>query len=186
MRNTRLTIFPLAMILMTACGDTAATEPEMLDMTGSWLVQTWIVTQVAAPMTVVDVFNPPSGRVLTDAGRYLYDDGTLLSINNFPDTVRTGTEPPDEIFLDASEYLVNTWCVALAADVSFCEGAAVDELIVDPGGTDELTWTFVRNGDHMTINGADEYDFGAGDEDATFVMTLDRIIVEVNRPPLLN
>ena len=157
----------------------------MIALIGTWLVQTWSVTRESDRL-VVDVFNPPSGRVLTDAGRYLYDDGTLLSINNFPDTVRTGTEPPDEIFLDASEYLVNTWCVALAADVSFCEGAAADELIIDPGDTDELTWTFVRNGDDMTINGADEYDFGAGDEDATFVMTLDRVIPEVERPPIID
>jgi len=40
----------------------------------------------------------------------------------------------------------------------------------DPRGINELTWTFVRG----------------GGEDATFVMTLNRMIPEVDRPPLVN
>ena len=47
-----------------------------------------------------------------------------------------------------------------------------------------MTWTFVRNGDDMTVNGVDEHDFGAGDEDVRFAMTLDRIAPVVDRPPI--
>ncbi len=169
---------------------TAPANAEMIAITGTWLVQTWTITQVAAPMTVVSPFvTAPVGRPdpIDDATLFLYDDGTLLSIFNYPDTLRTNSPPPpDEIFLDASEYPVNTWCVALAADVSFCEGAAADELIIDPGDTDEQIWTFARTGDDMTLTGGAGvvYDFGAGDEPATFMMTLDRVLIDYNRPQL--
>jgi len=188
MRNRRLTIFPLAIILMTGCGDERAVEPEMIDMTGTWLVQTWSITQVASPQTSVNPFTTaPVGRpdAATDSGLYFYDDGTLLTIINYPDTVKTNTPPPpDEIMLDASAYPVNTWCVSAAANEFFCELALAGEILIDEGDTSEETWTFVRNGDDMTLTAIAgfTYDFGSGAEPATFIQTLDRVLVDYDRP----
>ena len=94
MRNRRLTIFPLAMILMTACGDSTAINPEMLSLRGTWSVQTWTVTQVASPNTVVNMLagtagDPVEQDGVVDAWRFLYDDGTMLSVFNYPDTLAT-------------------------------------------------------------------------------------------------
>ena len=97
MRNRRLTIFPLAIILMTGCGDEASTAPEMLELIGTWQVASWSITQVAAPGTEVNPFvTAPVGgtAAITAATLFLYDDGTLLSIFNFPDTIKTNTPPP--------------------------------------------------------------------------------------------
>ncbi len=201
MRNRRLTIFPLAIILMSGCGDESSTAPEMLELTGTWQIASWTITQVAAPMTVVNPFvTPPEGGTdpITDATLFLYDDGTLLSILNFPDTAATNQSVlPDSTFRDASDYPVNTWCVFAAGEVfdSFClkkdgEVAAAGELVIDNGDTDEQILTFVRNGDNMTLSGSDgvEYDFGfaAGEEPATVMMTLNRVIIDYDRPNILD
>ncbi len=196
MRNRRLTIFPLAIILMSGCGDESSTAPEMLELIGTWQVTSWTITQVAAPMTVVNPFvTAPEGGTdpITDGTLFLYDDGTLLSIFNFPDTLTSNSALPggDQIFLDASEYPINSWCVFAAGEVydTFClkrDGKlpGTDEFVIDAGDTDQQIWTFSRTGDDMTLSGSDgvEYDFGSGAEPATFMMTLDRVIIEYNRP----
>ena len=193
MRNRRLTIFPLATILIAGCGDDSiAVQPEMLAMTGTWLVQTWTITQVGGGMTVVDPFTTaPVGRAdpVTDSGLYFYDDGTLLSIINFPDTLTTNqpAPPADPITMDSSEYPVDTWCVSTDADELFCQLALAGEMLIDEGQSSEETWTFVRNGDNLTLNGVTgvTYDFGTGSEPATFTMTLDRVLIDYNRPPVV-
>ena len=129
---------------------------------------------------------------ITDATLFLYDDGTLLSIFNFPDTIKTNTPPPpDEIFLDASDYPVDRWCVFAAGEVfdAFClkrdgEVPGAAEFVIDAGDTSQQILTFVRNGDDMTLSGSDGvlYDFGAGAEPATVMMTLDRVIRDYDRP----
>ncbi len=196
MRNRRLTIFPLAIILMSGCGDESSTAPEMLELIGTWQIASWTITQVAAPMTVVDPFvTAPEGGTdpITDATLFLYDDGTLLSIFNFPDTAAANQSVlPDSTFLDASEYPINTWCVFAAGEIydSFClkadgEVAGATEFVIDHGDTDEQILTFVRNGDNMTLSGSDGvlYDFGGADpEPATVMMTLNRVIIEYDRP----
>lgn len=196
MRNRRLTIFPLAIILMSGCGDESSTAPEMLELIGTWQIATWSVTQVAAPMLVVNPFvTAPLGGTdpITDGTLFLYDDGTLLSIFNFPDTAATNQSVlPDSTFLDASDYPVNTWCVFASGEIfdSFClkkdgEVAAAGELVIDHGDTDEQIFTFVRNGDNMTLTGGPGvlYDFGGADpEPATVMMTLNRVIIDYDRP----
>ena len=197
MRNRRLTIFPLAMILMSGC-DESSTAPEMLELIGTWQIASWSITQVAAPGAVVNPFvTAPEGGAdfITDAALYLYDDGTLLSIFNFPDTLTSNSALPggDQIFLDASEYPINSWCVFAAGAVydTFClkrdgELPGTDEFVIDAGDTDQQILTFVRNGDTMTLSGSDgvEYDFGfaAEEEPATVMMTLNRVIIEYDRP----
>ena len=197
MRNRRLTIFPLAIILMSGCGDEASTAPEMLELIGTWQIASWTITQVAAPNLVVNPFvTAPEGGTdpITDGTLFLYDDGTLLSIFNFPDTLTSNSALPggDQIFLDASEYPINTWCVFATGEIfdSFClkkdgEVAAAGELVIDHGDTDEQILTFVRNGDNMTLTGGPGvlYDFGGADpEPATVMMTLNRVIIEYDRP----
>lgn len=184
MRNQRLTISALALILVTGCGDAVSISQEMLDLRGTWLVATWSVMQDAAPNAVVDLLaDLPAGGGVTDAGLYFYDGGTLLSIVNFPDTAHA-TLPSTT--LDASVYTLSTWCLASAANVDFCAIAEDGDLVIDEGDADEQIWTFTRNGDDMVITGAAEYDFGTGDEPATFVMTLDNIILDNPRPDLLD
>ena len=197
MRNRRLTIFPLAIILMSGCGDEASTAPEMLELIGTWQIASWTITQVAAPNLVVNPFvTAPEGGTdpITDGTLFLYDDGTLLSIFNFPDTLTSNSALPggDQIFLDASEYPINTWCVFATGEIfdSFClkkdgEVAAAGELVIDHGDTDEQILTFVRNGDNMTLTGGPGvlYDFGGADpEPATVMMTLNRVIIDYDRP----
>jgi hypothetical protein len=195
MRNRRLTIFPLAMILMSGC-DESSTAPEMLELIGTWQVASWTITQVAAPMTVVNPFvtAPVGGAApIIDAALYLYDDGTLLSIFNFPDTLTSNSALPGggQIFLDASEYPINSWCVFAAGEVydSFClkrdgEVPGATEFVIDAGDNSQQILTFVRNGDDMTLSGSDGvvYDFGGGAEPATVMMTLDRVIIDYDRP----
>jgi hypothetical protein len=196
MRNRRLKIFPLAIILMTACGDSTAIEPEMIDMTGTWLVQTWTVTRVSDGLQV-DMLADTSagGGGVTDSGRYFYDDGTLLGIVNFPDTAATNQSVlPDSTFLDASEYPLQTWCVSAVDDIEFCTDAtSTNEIIVDAADADSPVWVFVRSGDDLTLNAdtttaggpAYLYDFAGAPVDsleaATFVQTLDRVLVDYGR-----
>ena len=198
MRNRRLTIFPLAIILMSGCGDESSTAPEMTELIGTWQITSWTITQVAAPMTVVNPFaTAPEGGTdpITDATLYLYNDGTLLSIFNFPDTLTSNSALPggDQIFLDASDYPVNTWCVFAFGEVfdSFClkrdgEVPGATEFVIDAGDNSQQILTFVRNGDDMTLSGSDGvlYDFGlgAGAEPATVMMTLVRVIRDYDRP----
>ena len=192
MRNTRLTIFPLAMILVTGCGDSTAIEPEMLALQGTWAVQTWIVTQVAAPNTSVDMFAAlPAGGGVIDSSRFFYDDGTLLGIVNFPDTAATNQSVlPDSIFLDASEYPLQSWCVDAAATEAFCVDATTTGIIiVDAAILLSPVWEYVRDGDNLTLDAdtttaggpAYLYDFGGGLEAARYTQTLDRIIVDYGR-----
>ena len=202
MRNRRLTIFPLAMILMTACGATTAINPEMLDLRGTWSVQTWTVTQVASPNTVVNMLagtagDPVEQDGVVDAWRFLYDDGTMLSVINYPDTLATNqpelTTLP-RIWKDASLYPLETYCVDAAADVEFCkEATGTGMMIINEANAVQGVWSFVRSGDDLTLT-ADTmtdgtaimtFDFGSGTaEAAKWVQTLDRVIVDYNRCPL--
>ena len=202
MRNRRLTIFPLAMILMTACGDSTAINPEMLSLRGTWSVQTWTVTQVASPNTVVNMLagtagDPVEQDGVVDAWRFLYDDGTMLSIINYPDTL--ATNQPElahlpKIWKDASLYPLETYCVDAAAEIEYCKAATSgDVMIINEANSTNGVWSFVRSGDDLTLT-ADTmtdgtaimtFDFGSGTaEAAKWVQTLDRVIVDYNRCPL--
>ena len=201
MRNRRLTIFPLAMILMTACGDTTSINPEMLSLRGTWSVQTWTVTQVASPNTVVNMLagtagDPVEQDGVVDAWRFLYDDGTMLSVFNYPDTMATNQPLPGygSIALDASLYPLETYCVDAVADVEFCQPATSgDVMIINVADAVAGVWKFVHSGDDLTLT-ADTmtdgsaimtFDFGSGTaEAAKWVQTLDRVIVDYNRCPL--
>ena len=201
MRNRRLTIFPLAMILMTACGDSTAINPEMLSLRGTWSVQTWTVTQVASPNTVVNMLagtagDPVEQDGVTDAWRFLYDDGTMLSVINYPDTMATNQPIAGfgSISLDASLYPLETYCVDAVADVEFCKPATSgDVMIINVADAVAGVWKYVRSGDDLTLT-ADTmtdgsaimtFDFGSGTaEAAKWVQTLDRVIVDYNRCPL--
>ena len=205
MRNRRLTIFPLAMILMTACGDSTAINPEMLSLRGTWSVQTWTVTQVASPNTVVNMLagtagDPVEQDGVTSAWRFLYDDGTMLSVFNYPDTLATNQPAPDgipllpRIWKDASMYPLETYCVDAVAEVEFCQPATSgDVMIINVADAVAGVWKFVHSGDDLTLT-ADTmtdgsaimtFDFGSGTaEAAKWVQTLDRVIVDYNRCPL--
>ena len=198
MRNRRLTIFPLAMILMTGCGDSTSINPEMLSFMGTWSVQTWTVTQVASPNTVVNMLagtagDPVEQDGVVDAWRFLYDDGTMLSVINYPDTMATNQPLPGygTIALDASLYPLETYCVDAVADVEFCKPATSgDVMIINVADAVAGVWSFVRSGDDLTLT-ADTmtdgsaimtFDFGSGTaEAATWVQTLDRVVVDYNR-----
>ena len=202
MRNRRLTIFPLAMILMTACGDSTAINPEMLDLRGTWSVQTWTVTQVASPNTVVNMLagtagDPVEQDGVVDAWRFLYDDGTMLSVFNYPDTLATNqpnrTDLP-RIWKDASLYPLETYCVDAAAEIEYCQAATSgDVMIINEAAAVNGVWAFVHSGDDLTLT-ADTmtdgsaimtFDFGSGTaEAAKWEQTLDRVIVDYNRCPL--
>ena len=201
MRNRRLTIFPLAMILMTACGDSTAINPEMLSLRGTWSVQTWTVTQVASPNTVVNMLsgtagNPVEQDGVVDAWRFLYDDGTMLSVFNYPDTLATNqpAAPLPAIWKDASLYPLETYCVDAAADVEFCkEATGTGMMIINEANAVQGVWSFVLSGDDLTLKGDTmtdgsaimTFDFGSGTaEAAKWEQTLDRVIVDYNRCPL--
>ena len=201
MRNRRLTIFPLAMILMTACGDSTAINPEMLSLRGTWSVQTWTVTQVASPNTVVNMLagtagDPVEQDGVVDAWRFLYDDGTMLSVFNYPDTLATNqpAAPLPAIWKDASLYPLETYCVSAAADVEFCKEATSDGImIINIADAVAGVWSFVHSGDDLTLKGDTmtdgsaimTFDFGSGTaEAATWEQTLDRVVVDYNRCPL--
>ena len=80
---------------------------------------------------------------------------------------------------------MNEWCVLTAnTEDVVCEDVDDDVIIIDEGDADEQTWQFTRNGESMTINATAGalYDFGAGNEAATWTMTLNRVIIEYNRP----
>ena len=88
---------------------------------------------------------------------------------------------------------MNTWCVFATGEVfeAFClkrdgEVPAADEFVVDAGDNSQEIWTFSRNGDDMTLSASDTsgvvYDFGAGAEPATAMMTLDRVLIDYERP----
>ena len=201
MRNRRLTIFPLAMILMTGCGDSTSINPEMLSFMGTWSVQTWTVTQVASPNTVVNMLagtagDPVEQDGVVDAWRFLYDDGTMLSVFNYPDTLSTNqpAAPLPAIWKDASLYPLETYCVSAAADVEFCKEATADGImIINIADAVAGVWSFARSGDDLTLT-ADTmtdgeaimtFDFGSGTaEAAKWEQTLDRVIVDYNRCPL--
>ncbi|MEE3184372.1 MAG: hypothetical protein VX310_01225, partial [Gemmatimonadota bacterium] len=159
MRNRRLTIFPLAMILMTACGDSTAINPEMLSLRGTWSVQTWTVTQVASPNTVVNMLagtagDPVEQDGVVDAWRFLYDDGTMLSVINYPDTMATNQPLAGfgSISLDASLYPLETYCVDAVADVEFCKPATSgDVMIINVADAVAGVWKFVHSGDDLTL-----------------------------------
>jgi len=200
MRNRRLTIFPLAMILMTACGDSTAINPEMLSLRGTWSVQTWTVTSVAAG-TVVNMLagtagDPVEQDGVVDAWRFLYDDGTMLSVFNYPDTMATNqpVSPYPAIWKDASLYPLETYCVSASLDVEFCKEATADNLmVINEADAVQGVWSFVHSGDDLTLT-ADTmsdgsaimmFDFGSGTaEAAKWEQTLDRVIVDYNRCPL--
>jgi len=201
MRNRRLTIFPLAMILMTGCGDSTSINPEMLSFMGTWSVQTWTVTQVASPNTVVNMLagtagDPVEQDGVVDAWRFLYDDGTMLSVINYPDTMATNQPLPGygSISLDASLYPLETYCVDALADVEFCKPATSgDVMIINVADAVAGVWKFAHSGDDLTLT-ADTmtdgsaimtFDFGSGTKEAAkWVQTLDRVIVDYNRCPL--
>ena len=203
MRNRRLTIFPLAMILMTACGDSTAINPEMLSLRGTWSVQTWTVTQVASPNTVVNMLagtagDPVEQDGVVDATRFLYDDGTMLTVINYPDTLATNQPAASSgyaaIWKDASLYPLETYCVSAASDIEYCKEATSDGImIINVADAVAGVWSFVRSGDDLTLT-ADTmtdgsaimtFDFGSGTKtDAKWVQTLDRVIVDYNRCPL--
>ena len=221
MTNRRLTISALALILMTGCGEERGLNPELLNLVGTWEAATFVVTQVAAPMTVVDVLSPaPAGGDVTAADFFFYDDGTFLQILSFPDTadavsgaalsVReyevtdfevfgTGDLLSTQIFRlrgdgDALDFTAEA---DLIANVEAACGSTVGTnatggptspclvIVFELGETDEEVLTFTRSGDDMTFTGTVEFDFGAGDEDATLSLNMDRII-PTNPPQDLN
>ena len=202
MRNRRLTIFPLAMILMTACGDSTAINPEMLDLRGTWQIKTWTVTEVSSGTTVNMLAGTAGDPVeqdgVVDATRFLYDDGTMLSVINYPDTLATNQPAASSgypaIWKDASLYPLETYCVSAVADVEFCKEATSDDImIINIADAVAGVWSFVHSGDNLTL-AADtmtdgsailSFDFGSGTAtDAKWTQTLERVIVEYNRCPL--
>ncbi len=190
MRNRRLTISALALIAMAGCGVEGTLTPEMLELAGTWPVQTWVVTDSTTGAISVDLFNQrattPGEVDLTAATTfYIYDNGDLLQTLFYADTLDTATSL---ISLEVDpEYEVDNFCINAAGDEDFCQNAGAGDLIFDEGTSDEFAITFAQSGDDLTLSGNLDggFDFGAGTEPATFVITLERIIFVDDRGPLV-
>ena len=168
---------------------TVTVVTEMIDLAGTWSIQSWVITQVAAPNATIDLFDvrtATNGELnIEEATFYFYDDGTILEEIFYADTLDTATQLIT-LAVDSVSYEIDTYCVSLAAADEFCANAGDGEMIFDENG-EPLTFDFVRTGDDMTISGdnPEDVDFGTGDEAATFVMTLERIIPVDDRPPIV-
>ena len=144
MKLRHLTISTLALILMTGCGDDAVTGVNADLIAGTWTATKMVFTADADPNDFVDI--------IADEGAALeivFDaDGTYdftFTFPGFPDENETGT------------YSVSG-----------------STMTITPAGEAAETFTISRDGDTMTLTDADDFDFGAGDEAATVVITLTR------------
>jgi hypothetical protein len=105
MRNRRLIISALALLVITGCsGEDRGLNPEILGMIGSWDATTLGFTQVAAPNTVVDAFSAGAGAAqVRDQKLYFYDDGKILIITTFIDALAIDPDyeviDPFEVFM---------------------------------------------------------------------------------------
>jgi len=202
MTNRRLTIFASTLVLMTGCSADTTVNPEILDLVGTWNVLSEVYTRTSDGFIQDNLDDPLEA---SESYIVFYDDNDVLFVTNYVDTLdaTTGDDLGVESFFDAF-----AWCVQLADDDHRDHFHARDDclsaddpadLIIDEGGSDELFLTFSRNGDNMTISSnltsappvvaGDPripimYDFGAGDEAAMLVITMERIILDIERPPL--
>ena len=192
MTNRRLTIFALTLVLMTGCSAASTVNPEILDLVGTWNVLSEVYTRTSDQVTQDNLVAPLEASV---SYIVFYDDNDVLFVTHYVDTLDATTQEPlgVESFFDAE-----FWCVQLTDDDHDdhnhaeldCQGAtAANEMVIDEGGSDELFLTFSRNGDNMTISSNDpsvtyEFDPLVGDEAATFVITMERIILVIERPDL--
>jgi len=192
MTNRRLTIFALTLALMTGCSAETTVNPEILDLVGTWNVLSEVYTRTSDGATQDNLVAPLEASV---SYIVFYDDNEVLFVTHYVDTLDATTGGPlgVESFFDAE-----AWCVQLADDAhddhshaeADCQGAtAANEIIYDEGGPNEVFLTFSRNGDNMTLTSNDlsvtyEFDPLLGDEAATFVITMERIILEIERGPL--
>ncbi len=187
MRNRRLTISALALTLMAAgCSADSTVNPEILDLVGTWNVLSEVYTSVATGATQDNLVAPEPASV---SYVVFYDDNDVVFLTHYVDT---SVESLFEII--PAQLETGAWCVALAEDEHEdhdhsldCAAADADDLIFDEGGPNELFATFSRNGDNMTISSDAAnimYDFGLGAVPATLVLTMERIILEIERPDL--
>ena len=202
MTNRRLTIFALTLALMTGCSADTTVNPEILEFVGTWNVLSEVYTRTSDGAMQDNLDAPLEASV---SYIVFYDDTDVLFVTHYVDTLDATTMEPLGV---ASFFNAEEWCVQLADDDhddhfhardDCLSAAGPADLIIDEGGSDELFLTFARNGDNMTISSnltsappvvpgdpriPIAYDFGAGDEDATLLITLERIILEIERPDL--
>ena len=203
MRNRRLTISALAVVLLTGCGADSGLDPELLELVGSWEVASWTFTQVAAPNAVEDAFGTAGG--VRDAQFYFYDHGEILTTIFFTDPLvdpAYGTiafeviAAGDTIDFDTSMGGLGGNEVDVITDVNaFC--GTDGEVIVDPdplidgdviapctlllvgrSTSGQVAWGFDLSGDDLTIDGPALYIFAGAVEDATFELVMDRFILD--------
>ncbi len=191
MANRRLTIFATALILVTGCTADSTVSPEIQDFVGTWNVLTEVYTSVATGASQDNLLLP---QVASVSYIVFYDDQDVLFATHYVDTVATvggaalGVE---------SDFSVEDWCVSVEDDdhtdighahSTECLAAGAADMIIAEGGSDEIILQFIRGGDDMTLTGAAqtnlEYEFDplVGDEPATLVVTLARIILYIERP----
>jgi len=202
MANRRLTIFATALILVTGCSAESTVSPEIQDFVGSWSVLTEVWTSVADPTTSQDNLLLP--QEASESYMVFYDDHDVLLVTHYVDTTATvgGAPLGVESFFDVLE-----WCVDVAPhkkhdDIGHnhereCEAAGPTDLIIDefaqPTSTNlgEIVLQFTRSGENMTLTGLAqanlEYEFDplVGDEPATLVITLESVILDIERPDVV-
>ena len=190
MRNRRLTIPALALIAMAGCGVEGSLAPEMIDLAGTWPVQTWVVTDSTTGAISVDLFavrtaTNGEANLTAETTFYFYDSGDLLQALFFADTLDTATGLID-LEVDP-DYEVEDFCIDSASNEEFCQNAGAGDLIFDEGTSDEFGIIFARTGDNLTLSGNLDggFDFGTGTEPATFMITLERIVPVDDRGPLV-
>ncbi len=144
MKLRHLTTATLALILMTGCGDDGGTGVDPDDIAGTWTATSMLFTQVAAPNATYDII--------------VEDVATLVVVFNAAGTYTfTFTFPPQPDENETGTYSVSG-----------------NTLTSTPTGGVAETTEISRNGDTMTLTDDDDWDFGAGDEPATLVITLTR------------
>ena len=216
MRNRRLTISALALVLMAACGEDRGLNPNLVELVGTWNATAFDFTAVVGGATE-DLF-AMAVDPLTDLEINFYDDGTLLTITTTTAALVNLVNPAYEIqtfdvFVsgdvlgspnpDADEdNFVGAELVLLASNINAACGIGTDPvfgaiitaditascrvIVIDlADAAEQIVFTFTRDGDNMTITGLDEYDFGTGDEPATFVSVLLRTVPDRDRGPLI-
>ena len=194
MANRRLTIFATALILTTGCSAESTVSPEVQDFVGSWLVLTEVWTSEGTGASQDNLLLP---QVASASYIVFYDDQDVLFATHFVDTVATVGGAPLGV---ESDFSVEDWCVSVEDDdhteighahSTECLAAGAADMIIDEGGSDEIILQFVRNGDNLTFTGAAqanleyEFDVLVGDEPATVVITLESIILDIERPDVV-